>query len=101
LGIIYFVLRQIEDHFIIPNVMGPLVRLHPGVVIFAILAGGALAGAFGLFISIPIAAVIRILLSYIYRKLTDQPEPPSDADHPLVVAQPEPATGEVALGSQG
>lgn len=76
LGIIYFVLRQIEDHFIIPQVMGPLVRLHPAVVIFAILAGGAIAGAFGLFISIPVAAVIRILLSYIYRKVTDQPEPP-------------------------
>lgn len=79
LGVIYFVLRQIEDHFIIPNVMGPLVRLHPAVVIFAILAGGALAGAFGLFISIPVAAVIRILLSYVYRKLFDQPEPPPPA----------------------
>jgi predicted PurR-regulated permease PerM len=76
LGTIYFVLRQIEDHFIIPNVMGPLVRLHPAVVIFSILAGGALMGAFGLFISIPVAAVIRILLTFIYRKLTDQSGPP-------------------------
>ncbi|MFN3372338.1 MAG: AI-2E family transporter, partial [Chloroflexus sp.] len=101
LGMIYFVFRQIEDHFIIPNVMGPLVRLHPGVVIFAILAGGALAGAFGLFISIPIAATIRILLSYIYRKLTDQPESPSDVDRSLTAVQPESATGEVVLGSQG
>jgi predicted PurR-regulated permease PerM len=101
LGVIYFVLRQIEDHFIIPNVMGPLVRLHPGVVIFAILAGGALAGAFGLFISIPIAAVIRIILSYLYRKLTDQPEPPSSADHPNPAPQAEPAVGEAALSSQG
>jgi Predicted permease len=101
LGIIYFVLRQIEDHFIIPNVMGPLVRLHPGVVIFAILAGGALAGAFGLFISIPIAAVIRIVLSYLYRKLTDQPEVPSDTDQPHVDVSTEAVTGEMALGSQG
>jgi predicted PurR-regulated permease PerM len=76
LGVIYFTLRQVEDNFIIPNVMGPLVRLHPVVVIFAILAGGALGGAFGLFIAIPMAAVVRILLSYLYRKLTDQPEPP-------------------------
>ncbi len=82
IGIIYFVLRQIEDHFIIPNVMGPLVRLHPAVVIFAILAGGALAGAFGLFISIPVAAVIRILLTFIYRKLTDQPEHPASSEAP-------------------
>lgn len=76
LGLIYFVLRQIEDHFIIPNVMGSLVRLHPGVVIFAVLAGGALAGPFGLFIAIPVAAVLRILLLYIYQKLIDQPDAP-------------------------
>lgn len=87
LGLIYFVLRQIEDHFIIPNVMGPLVRLHPAVVIFSILAGGALLGAFGLFISIPVAAVIRILLSFIYRKLTDQPDLPP----PLPPEEPAPA----------
>jgi predicted PurR-regulated permease PerM len=77
IGAIYFALRQIEDHFIIPNVMGPLVRLHPAVVIFAILAGGALAGAFGLFVSIPVAAIIRILLRYLYSKLTDETEPPA------------------------
>lgn len=87
LGIIYFVLRQIEDHFIIPNVMGSLVRLHPAVVIFSILAGGALLGAFGLFIAIPVAAVIRILLSFVYRKLTDRPELP-----PPLPPAPVPAT---------
>jgi predicted PurR-regulated permease PerM len=89
--VIYFTLRQVEDNFIIPNVMGPLVRLHPVVVIFAILAGGALGGAFGLFIAIPMAAVVRILLSYLYRKLTDQPEPP---ESPLQASQ-EPAKPQV------
>jgi predicted PurR-regulated permease PerM len=77
---IYFALRQVEDHFIIPNLMGSLVRLHPAVVIFAILAGGALAGVFGLLISIPVAAVTRILLAYVYRKLVDSPEPPPPPD---------------------
>lgn len=71
IGLIYFVLRQIEDSFIIPNVVGPLVKLHPAVVIFAVLAGGALGGAIGLLLSIPTAAVLRILLSYLYTKLTD------------------------------
>ncbi len=71
IGIIYFTLRQIEDSFIIPNVMGHLVRLHPAVVIFAVLAGGSLAGGLGLLLSIPTAAVLRILLSYIYNKLVD------------------------------
>jgi predicted PurR-regulated permease PerM len=82
IGLIYFVLRQVEDNLIIPNILGPLVRLHPAVVIFAILAGGALAGPFGLFVAIPAAAVLRILLSYLYRKLTDQPEPLPPAPSP-------------------
>lgn len=91
-GLIYFVLRQAEDSFIIPNIMGPLVRLHPVMVIFAILAGGALGGIFGLFVAIPTAAVARILLSYLYRKLTDQPEPP--AAPPPAATQETPAPAE-------
>lgn len=77
LGLIYLVLRMIEENIILPQVMGPLVTLHPAVVIFALLAGGALLGPFGLFISIPVAAVVRIVLAYLYRKITDQPEPPA------------------------
>lgn len=85
-GLIYLTLRLIEEHFVLPNVMGPLVRLHPAVVIFALLAGGALLGPFGLFISIPVAAVIRIVLSFIYGKLTDQP----DLATPLTPEEPAP-----------
>jgi predicted PurR-regulated permease PerM len=79
LGVIYFTLRQIEDSFIIPNIMGHLVRLHPAVVLFAVLAGGSLAGPLGLLLSIPTAAVIRILLVYLYNKLTDNLRFPDDA----------------------
>jgi predicted PurR-regulated permease PerM len=84
IGVIYFTLRQIEDSFIIPNVMGHLVRLHPAVVLFAVLAGGSIAGALGLLLSIPIAAVVRILLVYLYGKLfssSDFEEPPSLPDY--------------------
>lgn len=77
IGLIYFTLRQIEDSFIIPNVVGHLVKLHPAVVIFAILSGGAVAGALGLLIAIPLAAVTRILLTYMYPKLIDSDEPPA------------------------
>lgn len=76
IGLVYFVLRMFEDNFIIPHVVGPAVHLHPMLVIFAILAGGALGGPFGLFVSIPVAAVVRLLLRYLYYKLIDEPEPP-------------------------
>jgi predicted PurR-regulated permease PerM len=85
IGLTYFVLRMFEDNFIIPAVVGPAVHLHPMLVIFAILAGGALGGPFGLFVSIPVAAVARLLLRYFYYKLIDEtpPAPPSEPGHPV------------------
>lgn len=83
-GLTYFVLRMVEDNFIIPQVVGHAVKLHPVLVLFAILAGGAIGGAFGLLIAIPVVAVIQLLLRYIYRKLVDAPEPPIDASPPEV-----------------
>jgi predicted PurR-regulated permease PerM len=74
-GVIYLVLRQAEDHLIIPNLVGHIVKLHPIIVIFCILAGGHLAGALGLLISVPLAATARIILAYLYAKLIDSPAP--------------------------
>lgn len=88
-GVMYFVLRMSEDNFIIPYVVGHAVHLHPVLVLFAILAGGALGGPFGLFISIPTVAVARLLLRYIYRKLIDSPDlPPLDSTPPTAVVAP-------------
>ncbi len=83
-GLMYFVLRMVEDNFIIPQVVGHAVKLHPVLVLFAILAGGAIGGAFGLLVAIPVVAVVQVLLRYIYRKLVDAPEPPVDASPPEV-----------------
>jgi predicted PurR-regulated permease PerM len=87
IGLTYFVLRMFEDNFIIPHVVGPAVHLHPMLVIFAILAGGALGGPFGLFVSIPVAAIARLLLRYLYYKLIDAPDPsihaPSSHHYPV------------------
>ncbi len=73
-GVVYLVLRQLEDHLIIPNLVGHIVELHPVIVIFAILAGGALAGGLGLLLAVPVAATIRIVLTYLYSKLIDSPQ---------------------------
>jgi predicted PurR-regulated permease PerM len=79
-GLTYFVLRMFEDNFIIPQVVGHAVHLHPVLVLFAVLAGGALGGAFGLLVGIPTAAIVQLLLRYLYRKLVDLPDLPSDDD---------------------
>ncbi len=67
----YFALRQLEDYFIIPNVVSKFVKVHPVVAIFALIVGGSVGGVLGLFLAIPMAAIILVLSSYIYRKLTE------------------------------
>lgn len=74
-GIIYTVLRQLEDHLIIPNLVGRIVKLHPVIVIFTILSGAAIGGALGLLMAVPLAATIKIILTYLYNKLIDAPQP--------------------------
>ncbi|HCG00159.1 MAG TPA: hypothetical protein DEV93_06395 [Chloroflexi bacterium] len=72
-GLMYLVLRQLEDYLIIPNVLGRAVRLHPLIVIFSVTAGGVTAGLFGLIIAVPVAASIKEILSYLYCKIFDLP----------------------------
>ena len=69
IGLLYFALRQLEDAFVIPNVIGRFVHLHPLLVIFCVVVGTALGGILGLILAVPLAAVIKIIASYFYAKL--------------------------------
>lgn len=60
--------QQIDNHLISPNVMGRAVRLHPVSIILALLAGGTLAGIFGMLLSVPTLAVAKILVVHYYSK---------------------------------
>lgn len=53
--------RLIRDYVITPRVMGGRLELHPLVAIVAVLMGGELGGVLGVFLSIPIAATIRVI----------------------------------------
>jgi hypothetical protein len=74
------------------------VHLHPVLVLFAILAGGTLAGPFGLLLGIPVVAVAQLLLRYLYRKLVDAPGlPPPEIKEPPPLLQPQPKSAEPPL----
>lgn len=70
--IIYFVVRQLQDYFIIPHVMGRITKLHPLIILFAVLAGGHSAGILGLLLAVPIAAVLKILLEFSVDTINDR-----------------------------
>ena len=54
------VLRIIQDYAIYPRLIGQGIHLHPLAVIFAILAGEKLAGVAGIFLAIPVVAILTV-----------------------------------------
>jgi len=54
------VLRIIQDYVIYPRVIGRGIHLHPLAVILAILCGAELAGVAGIFLAIPVIAIMTV-----------------------------------------
>ena len=54
------VLRIIHDYAVYPRLIGHGIHLHPLAVIFAILAGEKLAGVAGIFLAIPVVAILTV-----------------------------------------
>ncbi len=69
---IYFVIRQFQDYFMSPYIMGKITKLHPLIILFAVLAGGHAWGLLGIILAVPIAAIIKILLEFFVNKINEQ-----------------------------
>ncbi|HXN08875.1 MAG TPA: AI-2E family transporter [Candidatus Acidoferrales bacterium] len=57
----FVVVNQVEGHIIVPNVVGQRVGLTPFMVIVSILIGAELGGILGMFVAVPVAAIIKAL----------------------------------------
>ena len=89
----FVVIYQAEGHVIAPFVVGQRVGLPPLMVIVAILTGAELGGILGMFVSVPLAGVIKALamraLPPRLEELTESAQPtnaPADKVQPDSVA---------------
>lgn len=64
----FFIIHQLEGNIISPKILGDKVGLHPLVVIFSLLAGGELYGLTGMLLAVPAAAVLRVIVNFIFQK---------------------------------
>ncbi len=60
--VIVIILQQIDANIINPRIIGQSLKISPLLVIFAITVGGAYFGILGMFLAVPVIAVIRILV---------------------------------------
>jgi len=54
------VLRIVQDYVVYPRLIGQGIHLHPLAVIIAILSGAELAGVAGIFLAIPVVAILTV-----------------------------------------
>ncbi len=73
IGIAYFALRMAQDHLIIPQLVGRVVRLHPILVIFGLLVGSTTGGILGLLLAVPTLAALKIIILEVIQELRHPP----------------------------
>jgi predicted PurR-regulated permease PerM len=72
-AVLYTGIQQLENHILVPKVMGDAVELHPAVMIMALVAGGALFGIGGAILAAPAVAAGRDLYRYGFHRFGGQP----------------------------
>jgi predicted PurR-regulated permease PerM len=72
IGVVVFLglYRVFQDYVLSPHLMSRGVELHPLLVIFGVFAGGEIAGVPGVFLSVPVLALIRLLWHDLRRRHT-------------------------------
>lgn len=78
--IAFVIIQQIEGNILQPLLMSRAVDLHPALVIFAILTMGTLFGIVGVFLAVPLVAVVQVLVRELWVSRMDHvgtdPNPP-------------------------
>jgi len=66
--VFFVVYRMFQDYVLSPYLMGSGVELHPLLVLFGVLAGEQIGGIPGMFLSVPVLAILRVLYVRLQRR---------------------------------
>lgn len=65
----FVIIQQFESSVIAPKLMGDTLGIHPVFIIIIILLGGKYFGGWGLLLSVPIAAIVKVIMKYTLRNM--------------------------------
>lgn len=66
--LLYIIIQQLENHFLVPKIMEKVVGLNPLVVILVLLVGAKLAGVLGAILAVPVATAVHVFATDIFEK---------------------------------
>ncbi len=64
--VFFLVIHQLENHIIVPKIMGRSIDLHPVTVIISLLIGGQLMGVVGMILAVPVSALLKVLYRHLW-----------------------------------
>lgn len=67
--LLYIVVNQVEGNLITPRIQGEAVRVHPLMILIAIVGGSEIAGPVGAVLAVPALAVLRVLAEFLSTRL--------------------------------
>lgn len=70
--LIAFIIDKFMDSVLTPKIMADTLKIHPAAVLVAAIVFSKLLGLIGIFLAAPIMASFKLVMTYIYRKMTDQ-----------------------------
>ncbi|WKY48424.1 AI-2E family transporter [Eubacteriaceae bacterium ES3] len=73
-GVLILIVQQFDGNVLAPSVLGKIVELNPFWVLVSVVVGGSLFGLLGMFIAIPMFAVIKVFLEKWLQRFEEKKE---------------------------
>jgi predicted PurR-regulated permease PerM len=90
-------IHQLEAHVLNPKIMGDAARVHPVLVVFALLAGEHTAGIVGALLAVPVLSITQTLFFYLRERFLGIPRnstlPPAISPEERPRSEPTPTPG--------
>ncbi|UQS85573.1 AI-2E family transporter [Apilactobacillus apisilvae] len=64
--IVVLIVQQVDGNLVYPNVIGKSLNIHPLTIIIILLAAGNISGLLGMILAIPLYAVVKVIVQYVY-----------------------------------
>ena len=62
---LYYFIQLIDNHYIVPKIVASKVKINALIAIIVVIAGNALWGISGMFLSIPLLAIVKVIFDHI------------------------------------
>lgn len=64
----WILIQWTENNLVAPKIIGENMGMHPMIILLSIIIGGGVFGVFGMILSVPLVAIVKIVVLYILDK---------------------------------